>query len=690
MSKKLTVAQSMTDLKRAHSAKSKLIERQREDFLFALGDQWNKKDLDILQQAGVKPITDNRIAPNIFLLTGLERQNRTDFKAFPEGEEDGIKAEIASYLFKHSIKSSDFSYKSSDQFKDGVTCGESHLELWLDYTDNMLNGKPSWRKLDSDTVFPEPGFSEYDFRDCRYVYKIVKDIPRDELINLFPKKKAAINKAKSGRLDLGTLLSADGTHEQKRDYPKSGEGRDTGSGESGADDGFDLIERYYRKWVKNVFIADKQTGEIKQADDMEKAEEFIANYQGQIVSDQQAYDMAVQQALASVPVDPLVGPVDPNQIVASLTQEGVIPPPPPQRDPERFILIKRDVPEIWCFAHVPGIEEPLEDARAWFYPKWKQYPFVPYYARFSTAPLTGDDRHLLVQGIVHAVKGVQEKHNKAEMLMLRHLNSSANSGWISEEDTWVDPSKVEMFGSAPGVNLEYKKGKQRPERIQPMQLSTAHAAISGESAEAIKAQLGINSDLLATQQSNDSGRAIALRQKQGLLMIQELFDNLSRSRMIAGRFLLSQLGEIYDTETAKKVLGEAFLVKAFPPPTLLNEMTGQPEPVIDQKTGQPMQYDAEMAKVAIAEVLAGDLEKYNVSVGEGVSSETERMANAMEIKELSAAMPGIVPPDVVIEESQLSQSSKTKILSSMRQAQAMAQAGAGPMPVNAGKGEANA
>lgn len=690
MIKKLTVQDSMADLKRAYSGKSKLIERQKSDFLFALGEQWSKKDVDTLKAAGVTPITDNRIAPNIYLLTGLERQNRTDFKAFPEGEEDGIKAEIASYLFKNSIKTSEFAYKSSDQFKDGVTCGESHMELYLDYTDNILNGKPCWRKLDGNVVFPEPGFSEYDFRDCRYVYKIVKDIPREELISLFPKKKAAINKAKSGRLDIENFLGG-GTHTQERDYPKDGSGSDS-MGEPRAEDGFDLIERYYKKWVKTIFIGDKETGEIKQSDDEDKADEFIGNYQNQIVQDQQMYDAAVQQALMTVPIDPMAPPPDPNQIIGSMTMAGALPPPPPQRDPARFIKIKKDVPEIWCFAHVPGIDDALEDARAWFYPKWKQYPFVPYFARFSTAPLTGDDRHLLVQGIVHGVKGVQEKHNKAEMLMLRHLNSTANSGWISEEDSWVDPSKVELFGSTPGINLEFKAGKQPPQRIQAMPLSTAHAAVSAESAEAIKSQLGINSDLLASQQSNDSGRAIALRQKQGLLMIQELFDNLSRTRIIAGKFLLSQLGEIYDTETAKEVLGEAFLIKNFPAPTLLNPMTGQPEPIPDPKTGQPMKYDEEMAELAIAEVLSGDLEKYNVSVGEGVSSETQRMANAQEIREIATTYPGLIPPDILVEESELTASSKSKILSSIRQAQAMAQqqAGMGQPPANAEKGAANA
>jgi len=680
--KKLTVDKSMSDFRKAYRAKKKLIEREKEDFLFALGEQWSAEDKQRLDAAGMKAITDNRIAPNLFLLTGLERQNRTDFKAFPIGEEDGLKAEVASILFKDAIKTSEFSYKSSDQFKDGVTCGESHLELYLDHTEDLLNGKPCWTKIDGNMLFPEPGHKEYDFRDCRYVYKLKLDVSAEDLINLFPSKKKKIEEAGEGRLDLGGMIDSDAVHTQKKDYPKSDDGSDADI--DAEDKGFDLLERYYKKWVETYFVGDKEKGQITEAESKEKAQAFVDSYKNKIVENQNAYQQAIQSAIAGhvaqLPDDPM-NPVPVDQRLQMLNEAGSLPPPPPDQNPDRFFVFTRLVPEIWCFAHVPGIEEPLDDARAWFYPKWKLFPFVPYFARFSTAPLSGDESHLLIQGIVHGVKGVQEKHNKAEMLMLRHLNTSANSGWIAEEDSWVDPAKVETFGSAPGVNLEYKAGKQMPQRIAPNQLSTGHAEIAAEAAEAIKAQLGINADLLATQQGGaDSGRAIALRQRQGLLMVQELFDNLSRSRIIAGRFLLSQLGEIYDTESAQKVLGEAFLIKNFPPPMMIDEsgpdpMTGMPKqvPMQDPQTGQPMAYDKQMAEVLIAEVLSGDLGKYDVSVGEAVSSETVRMANSAEIKEIAGAYPGLIPPDILVEESQLPQSTKTRVLAAIKQAQAMQQ-----------------
>lgn len=675
---KLTISRSEADFKLAYEAKRELIKRQKADFLFAMGEQWSADDKAALDAVGIKPFVDNRIAPNIYLLTGLERQNRTDFRAFPQGEEDGLKAEIASALFKDAIIKSGFSWKSSDQFKDGITCGESHLEPYLDYDESIINGKLCWRKIDGDSLIPDPTSREYDFSDAKYVYKVSLDMSRDDLISLYPEKAKLLESSEGGKLSLKSLMDSE-KKDQKRGYRKSDgmkapEDRDEAT--------FDLLERYYKKWVKKVLIGDKQTGEIKEAEDRDKADASLAEYRATIAGNQAAFDQVLQQSLAQLPPELAMAPLETKLL--ALQNAGVeLPPPPPEQDPERFFIFERNKLEIWVFAHTPGIDEPLADERAWFFPKWKSYPFVPYFARFSTAPLTGNDRHLLVQGIVHGVKGAQEKHNKAEMLTLRHLNSSANSGWLTEEGSWVDPDMVKRFGTSPGVNLEYKKGNQPPTRIAPGALSQGHVQMSENSAQAIKEQLGINADLLATQQGGaDSGRAIALRQKQGLLMVQEPFDNLSRSRQIAGRIVLSQMGEMYDTETAKKVLGSAFLRKNFPVVMLQNPDDPQAPPkAMPDEFGKPMEYDKELAELAIAEVLSGTLADYDVSVGEAVSSETQRMAAALDIKELSTAMPGLVPPQVLVKHSQIPESAKTEILAAIEQQQAamMAQAN-GPMP----------
>jgi hypothetical protein len=100
-----------------------------------------------------------------------------------------------------------------------------------------------------------------------------------------------------------------------------------------------------------------------------------------------------------------------------------------------------------------------------------------------------------------------------------------------------------------------------------------------------------------------------------------------------------------------------------------------------------MEYDKEMAEVAIAEVLSGELGTYDVNVGEAVSSETLRMANAMELKEIAQAFPGVIPPELLIEESQLPQSTKTKISEAIKNARMAKQQQQMAVPVAGPQGD---
>lgn len=633
---KLTNAKVLAEFKEAYESKQKLIERQKKDFQFALGKQWEDKDRKENESKGVLCVTDNRIRPNLFLLTGLERQNRADFRAYPEGEEDSLKAQIATALYKNVMKQSDGEFKFSEMFEDGVTCGESYIELYLDATYNLLNPKPNWKKSNFDQVFPEPGWKEYDFSDASYLYKLTQGIRKGDLISLYPEKKKKIEALSFSVIGSEHTLSASGVHQQGKDYPKSGS-----SGVDSRNGKFDLLERYYKKWVEKVFTLDALTGDFIEVEEKED-------------------DDRTAEELAQAFVD------NANRIPA---QVG------------RFKIIKRTVPEIWVYSLTPGIEEELANERAWFYPRWKGYPIIPYLAHWTNAPLDKEDQHLNIQGIVAGVRDVQILHNKAETLKLRHLNSSANSGWLTEEDTWVDESKVENFGSVPGVNLSYKRGKPKPERITPVPLSSGHEIESQNKIEAIKAQLGINSDLLASQSGGtDSGRAIALRQRQGVVMVQKLFDNLSRTKKIAGRFILSQLSEIYDRETVKKILGPAFIQNSFG------------EQSIDESTGQPIEKINEQAlNDTIAAVLEDiNLGKYDVAVGEAVASETMRAANYNDLQQFSQSFPGFVSPDIIIQESQLPVSVKDRVMARIRQRQAEAMANSrtgqkrsgGEMPMN--------
>jgi len=336
---KLTRTRVLHDFYDAYEAKRELIKRQREDFEFRLGKQWEKEDENTLKRKGVLPVTDNRVQSNIFLLTGLERQNRTDIKAYPEGAEDSKEAHIATALIKNVIKQADGDFKFSEAFEDGVTCGEAGLELYLDATYNFLNPTPKLRKYFFDEIYPEPGWKEYDFNDCAYVYKWTRGIKKDDLIALYPEQEKEIEKMESGT--ISPMMKVDGMdeeHIQYKDYP-------TDSAtylEHKRDKEFDLLERYYKKWVERVFVVDH-------------VEQSIT-----IVKKENEDDKRTEEAIA-------------KKFVRDMVKEN-------PDFAKRYTVVKRDVPEIWVCA-VTGSEEMDDDEflvneRAWFSPRWNRYPIA--------------------------------------------------------------------------------------------------------------------------------------------------------------------------------------------------------------------------------------------------------------------------------------------------------------------------
>jgi hypothetical protein len=167
-------------------------------------------------------------------------------------------------------------------------------------------------------------------------------------------------------------------------------------------------------------------------------------------------------------------------------------------------------------------------------------------------------------------------------------------------------------------------------------------------------------------------------------MIQKLFDNLSRTKQLCGRFALTQLGEVYDLESSKKILGDAFMKKNFPTIMVpvddgMGNMSQQPMAGPD---GQPMPYDKELAEAVIKDVLEGNLGQYDVSIGEVVASETMLMAQQAELRELAQIMPQAFTPDMLIEASNLPTSIKGRAIQNAQRAQAMMTA---PQPMGGGE-----
>jgi hypothetical protein len=610
---KITVEDVYDDLKTSLNFFTKIFKEIKKDFEYALGKQWNQDDVQTLYTRGVKALTINKIKPMIKLLSGIERQSRADFKAFPEGTEDELLSEIATRLLKNVAKQSRLKHKISDQFKDTSVGGACYIEPYIDYTQDLVNGEMKFRKVEAKRVLFDPTCEEYDLSDGRFLIKLTLGLSKDDVLMLFPDKKKklegiAVNKVVVGESD--EIL-------QLRDYPGVNEMEKDDLGDK-QEDVYDLIEYYYKNPYNVYYVISRSQGVLFDTENEQEALTFI--------SAQQLPDAS---------------------IVTKRTNE---------------IRLKQII----------GKTE-MSDERCWTFPNWKTYPIIPMFFERQTGD--GIEPELTIQGLVRGLRDLQEEYNKRRTQELHHLNSSVNSGTFVPKDA-LDPTnkaKLKNFGSTPGVQIYYdpaKTGGAAPNtwKVNPTPLSQGHAQLALENAQDIKEASGVNPDLLANDKTDQSGRAILLKQRQGLVMVQEPLDNYQQTKEILGRFILSQLGEVYTIESAMQVLGDGFIKDNFQKPTF--NALGDPQLRPDgQLETEP---DIEMAKLVINKILTDTaVGKFDVTIGEGAFNETIMLANHMMLMEMAGK--GIpIPPDVLVEESLLSAAQKEKIIESI-QKQQMAQ-----------------
>jgi hypothetical protein len=662
----ISVEDIMRDFERAYCGKKRWLTAAKKDYEFRMGKQWSAADKAQLEADGRPALTINRIHTIINLLYGIESQNRTDFKGFPEGAEDDVKGEIATRLMKNMSKMSWLGYKMSEQFEDGNTTGECFLEPWLDYTDDLLNGNYRVKRLDFNQGFPDPDSREYDLSDAEFFDKVTYGLTEDQLVSLFPDKEKEIEELLGNRGGPGGSLLKFEMLGSGGGKTVDGPGMDYvnslfwGGAEPNRKPTGDLLEHYYKKYVPVYYVIDLKLKQVKRTSNKAEAEAYKKSF-------------GRPSAAADAAQDGSAGNVG----------EAAQP-----KDEETVKIEKRMVPEIWVCSILGG--EKLEDKCTWFYPRWKTFHFIPYFCYKMDVPVDSEDRDLLRQGFVRQLIDPQFEHNKRESQLLHHLNTSIGGSALEyEEDQLVNADEVKEHGSAAGAHIIRKKGTPPVKRHEPSSLSQGHMVMSDRHSDSIKMISGLDTEFLAMQQGKDlSGRAIALRQKHGLLMVQKPFDHKGRTKWIMGKFMLSQMGEVYDVDRAMKVLGENFISTNFQKPVVVGVDDGKGGMAQVQKTGPDgrglFEVDIPLAKTIISQVLNdGSLGDYDVAVGEVAMSETIQFGNYLTLMDMMAQ--GIpIPPEVLIEESGLSPSTKKKITSYIEAQQAkaaeMARAGAAPAP----------
>lgn len=164
-------------------------------------------------------------------------------------------------------------------------------------------------------------------------------------------------------------------------------------------------------------------------------------------------------------------------------------------------------------------------------------PYFPYFRRGRT------------RGMVDNAISPQETLNKAIAQALHIVNSTANSGWISDENSLanMENDDLEDQGASTGLNIVVKENARRPEKIKSNEIPSGMAELISGSRMTIKAVTGVNESMMGVGEQDMSGVAIQSRQFAAQQQLALPLDNLSRTRhMLALRML--ELFQAYYTD----------------------------------------------------------------------------------------------------------------------------------------------
>ena len=281
---------------------------------------------------------------------------------------------------------------------------------------------------------------------------------------------------------------------------------------------------------------------------------------------------------------------------------------------------------------------------------YDSFTVIPYFAYFRRGQTVG---------LVDNAIGPQMALNKGMAQFVHIVNSAANSGWVTEENsiTNMRPGELERKGAMTGLHLEYRKGSQPPSKIQPNQVPQGVDRLIEMARNSIKA-VTVPDALRGQDGVDTSGIARQTQQKAAQQQIALPIDNLARTRHLLAEKLHALTQQFYTEERTFRI-------------TEINFATGKPvESAITVNQFDPATGTFQN------DLTEGD---YDVVVSDqpmAATFEAGQFEQAMEMRKAGVNL----PDTVVVQSSTLAR--KDEILEEMRAASA-----ANSDPLNDAKAE---
>jgi hypothetical protein len=274
--------------------------------------------------------------------------------------------------------------------------------------------------------------------------------------------------------------------------------------------------------------------------------------------------------------------------------------------------------------------------------RWKDFPF----SLFGAYKNTDENRWF---GVISMMKDPQRSLNTMRRQLSHLLQTLPKGMLVHEAGAVLNIEEYEQRSSDPTFHLEMAQGKiDKQQFVQQPQISPIYQQLDAVFSQSMKDASGIQDTLMGVQTSSrEPGITVAKRQETGLAVLYMLYDNFMETRTLAGRILLSFIQQYVTMPTVIRIQGQQGMQLA--------EINSQMNP---QNQG-------------FNDISAGE---FDLEVDDTVETKTSRMAVAQLLSEFSHNNPGVIPPDIVLDYSDVPFTVIQRVKEAFAAAQAQEQA----------------
>ena len=182
-----------------------------------------------------------------------------------------------------------------------------------------------------------------------------------------------------------------------------------------------------------------------------------------------------------------------------------------------------------------------------------EYPSAPMVGIFEPE---SDSWALKLQSLVRCQLDPQKESNKRRSQMIDILDSQINSGWIAKKSAVINPRS--LFQTSQGKVI-WKEDDAEPgdiEKVPPAQIPQGMFELQKQFDQDIMTIAGVNDAAFGmTENAQESGSMMMLRQSASIVNLQDLFDNLRYAQKLISKKALKMI-QTWKPEKIERIINQ--------------------------------------------------------------------------------------------------------------------------------------